>query len=167
MTKKHFYYFLYLFILFLLQAAAIKVWSGSAYIIPQLILLFVVIFALNHSLPETLWFSFGAGGLLELYSGQFFGSQIVSLVVTGLMVYFITRHLTTQELAVPMVISLVVLATGLFGLWIFLYQGLVGFLGIAPVAALKMFYSFQLIWTAILNLLFVYPVQFIFRLLPR
>lgn len=167
MTKKYIYQLLYLFVLFLLQTAALKVFAQEFFLIPHLVLLFVIIFALNHSFPQALWIGFLGGFLLELFSGQFFGAQIFSLLLIAAAVYFVTRNLTTQEISAPAIIFLVVLGTALFGFWIFSYTALASFLGIVKPAALGDLYSIKIFWSLIVNLLFFYPVRFIFELLPK
>lgn len=165
--KKYFVYALYLLVLFLLQTAALQVWSVAVPFVPQLVLLLAIVFALAYSLPETLWFSFFAGFLLELFSAQFFGAQILAIVLTALTVYFITRRLTTQEISFLGASLLVVLSTLLLGLWIFLYDGLISFLGVTEPLSWRSLLSSKIFWTILANLLFFYPVRAIFKLLPK
>lgn len=167
MTKRYLYHILFLLALFVLQAAAIKVWAFSIYAVPEIVMIFVIIFALSHSFPETLWFAFGAGFLLEFFSAEFFGAQIWAMVLTGALVYAATRYLTAQEISIPTAIALVAGGTVLFGLWIFLYSALGAVLGIVPVASLSQLYSWRIVWTILINILFFYPVWFLFRFLPK
>lgn len=167
MSKKYFYYFLSLLALFVLQIAALKVWTANGNWVPQLILLFVIFFALTHSLPETVWFGFLAGFLEELFSGHFFGAHIVAIILIGLLLYFVTRNLTTQEVAAPTAATLVILATLFFPLWVFSYHSLAAFLGIAEPLSPNTLYSAKVVATIVINLLFFYPIRLLFRILPK
>lgn len=166
-NKKLILYFIYPLLLFLLSTSAIKVFSGAYYLVPQLVLLFVIIFATTHSFAETLWMSFALGFLQELFSGVFFGAYIIAFVMTGLLVYFITRNLTAQEVSAETVIFLVVLTTFLFDFWIFGYNNLASLLGISLPLSLRHIYSAKIVWTIVVNFLFFYPLELIFKILIR
>ena len=165
--KKYILYFLYFFLLFLLQVSSTKVFSDYLFIIPQFVLLFVIIFALSNSFIETLWFSFIAGFLSELFSGLFFGSQISAFLVIGLGVYLATRNLAPREITVPTVIVLVVTGTLLYELWLFVFGYLASVSGLSSALSFKYFFSTKLVWTVLLNLLFFYPLNFLFKHLPK
>lgn len=159
MSKRYTLYFIYLLVLFLLQTAATKVFGESLYLIPQLLLMFIIIFTLTHSFRQALWISFVVGFLQELFSTTFFGGQIVTFVLTALLVYFITRNLTSQEITAPTIIFLVALATVLFRLWIFGYNNFIAFFNMAPHLSFRDIYSSQIIWTILVNFLFFYPLR--------
>ncbi len=167
MTKKPLLYAVFLLFLFLLYSAGVKVFAETPNLVPQFILLFVISFALKSSLPETLWFSFLAGFLQELFSGEFFGAQIVAFVLAGLLVYFLTRNLTAQELALPTAILLIMIVTLTFGLWVFLYSSLIALLRLAPPVPLGDFYSSKILWTAVLNIVLFFPLDLIVKILRR
>lgn len=156
MAKKYLVSFIYLLVLFLVQVAATEVFSENLHLIPQLILLFVVVFALSHTLVETLWVSFLAGFLLEFFSGVIFGAQIFTLVGVGLGVYFLTSRLTVRDITVPTALLLVGLTSLVFSFGVFVFHF---------ATAMANFYTAKLIWTVILNLLFFYPVRLGFKFL--
>lgn len=157
--KKIIYYFLFIFILFLLQVSGVKVFSEARFLIPQLLLLFVIIFALSHSFTQTLWVSFGAGFLLEWFSGAYFGSQIFALTASGLVAYFLTRNVTTREISIPTALFLVLLTTVFFGFWIFAFNLAADGLHLASI------FQWNVFLTCLVNLIFFWPVNFFYKLL--
>lgn len=167
MTKKYLYYFLYPIVLFLLQTAALKVFPESAHLVPQLLLLFVVIFALSESLTQVVWMSFAVGFSQELFSGLFFGSFIAASVITGAMIYFITRNLTAQEVPPTSAGFLIALGSVVFPGLVFLFNYLGVTLNLARVFAFTDFYSARIFWTILLNIGFFFPLNFIFKFLNR
>lgn len=164
MAKKYFVSFIYLLVLFLVQVAATEVFSENLHLIPQLTLLFVVVFALTHTLVETLWLSFVSGFLLEFFSGAFSGSQIFAVVAVGLVVYFLTRRLTVRDITFPTALMLVGFTTLWFTFGMFLFHSAAVIVNFTPdFLPLRNFYTAKLIWTVILNLLFFYPVRLGFK----
>jgi rod shape-determining protein MreD len=167
MTKRYLYFFLFSFLLFLVEASAVRVWTAHVDFVPQLTLLFVIVMALKASFPETLWFAFLTGFLQELFSAQFFGAQIFGFVLTAVFVYFATRKLTAQEISVPTAIGFVVAATALFNFWIFVYDALGAVVDTKQFVSLTSLYSWKLIWQALANLLLFYPIRFFFKFWPK
>ena len=165
--KKALYYFLFIFILFLLQVSGVKVFSHAVYAIPQLMLLFVIIFALSNSFTSTLWVSFGAGFLLEWFSGAYFGSQIFAMVASALLAYFLTRNITARDISIPTAVFLVLLTTLLYGFWIYIYNLTADGLNLAQSIPFRSVFSWNLLWTCIVNLIFFWPISFFYRLLPE
>lgn len=165
--KKAVYYFLCVFILFLLQVSGVKVFSETRYLVPQLLLLFVIIFAVANSFTQTLWVSFGAGFFLEWFSGAFFGSQIFALTAAGLVAYFLTRKVTAREVSLLTVLFLVVLETLVFGFWVYLFNVAAAGLNLAPGLAFRSVFQWNVLLTCFVNLLFFWPVNFFYKLLPE
>lgn len=160
MTKKSLYSFLYLFVLFLVYAACLKVFTGHPYFIPQLVLLSVIVFATREEFVTTLWYSFAAGFLLELFSGLFFGANLIPVVAVAMAAFFITRNLTAQQVSMPSAVSLVILGTALFPLLAFLYLLAAAGLNLTESASFADLFSWTLVWTAVMNMIFFYPVQY-------
>ena len=127
--------------------------------IPQLTILFVLVFAVTHSTQETVWMSFAVGVLAEFSSGVFFGGQIFIHLFTAILAYFVTRKLTDREINWPTVIMLVAGSTLLLPLWIFLYEHLFALFGMTRAASFSQLYSWHLIWTIIINFIFFYPLD--------
>lgn len=167
MPKSKAYRFLGLLALFLVQSSMLLVAGGRSFLVPQLVLLFIIIFALSHSFDATLWQSFVAGLLLELFSGWFFGSYIFGLITCGLVIYLITRNLTPQEISIPLTVALVALATVLLPAAAYLYNVFFSLIGLADLPRFLSFFSFSLLWTAGVNFLFFYPLMFAGRFFGR
>lgn len=158
----------YLFLLFLFEVAASQVFSPAFYFFPQILLVFVVIFSFRHSFSETLWFSFATGLLSEFFSGFPFGSYVFAFSFSGILTYLATRKLTPREIAFPVSSFLIVLATLLFGLWIYLYQSFASLTGLVSLEnpwVLNDFFSGKIWGRLFWNILFLYPVKLIFRFL--
>lgn len=166
MNKQKFNYLILLFLLFLIEVACRKVFSGHLYLIPQFTLLFVMIFATREPFVETLWFAFLAGFFLEWFSGLFFSADIVGLALTGVAAYLLTRKLTSQQTNLFTAIFLVILGTLFFPLFVYLYLIFASSLGLTAAPAFTDLLSTRLIWTALSNSLFFYPIRFIFYARP-
>lgn len=165
--KRHIYQFILLLLFFLIQTAAARVWSDDSYFIPQLVLLFTIIFSLTRPLRESLWYAFAAGFFLELFSGLYFGAHIFSLVLSALVVYVVTRNFTVRDLGVGTAVLLAACGAVFLPLALYGYQGLMAFFGFASGPAARDFFSFALFFTAVLNVLLIYPLRLIFKLLPQ
>lgn len=147
-TKQYFYHFVLLFGLMLLESAGVPV---------QLVLLFVVAFALlPYSFGEVLWASFAAGMFYEFYSGFGFGTYIAAASLTGIAVYVITRHVTSQQTSWPNMIFLIVVSTLLFSLVAAVYNFGADF---------RSFFGGKTAILLLANLVFFYPVMFLLNLL--
>ena len=166
MTKKYGIYAALLIVLFLLHTAAVKVFQGASFV-PDLLLLFIVLFATTRSLPESLWFAFGGGFLWELFSAEFFGAQIFALLVCSIAAYLVTRNLTAQQLGVPTAVFLVIGTTILRLLAVFVYQLVAASLDLASVIPAGVFLNAGLVSLLIANLLAFYLLHLIFRHLPQ
>lgn len=166
MKRHYFYNLLWLVILFIVQAAALKVFAGKYHFVPQLTLVFVVLFAIRHSYLETLWFSFAAGFLNEIFSGRAFGGDILAMVGAGLLIYFFTRKLTAREIVLPTVFFLVILATAVFHVLAAGYSMLLGLAAIGVGVKLSSLYV-GFFSTLFMNLLFFYPIALLERFLPK
>ena len=154
------------FLLFLLHSASVKVFASASFV-PQFLLLFVIVFAATHSLPETLWFSFGAGFLWETFSAEFFGAQIFALIFCGLGAYLVTRNITAQELAAPTAAFLVVGATVLRPLLVAGYHAVASSLDLTSPIPFGTFLNPGVIYAALANLLVFYLLRFLIRLFPQ
>ena len=165
--KKNIIYFFFLFLLFLVQVAALKVFSQSVYLVPQFLLLFVIALSLNNSLPESVWFAFIAGFFAELFSGLFFGTHILGLVAVSLAVYTVTRNLTSQQATISTTVFLVILGTLLMPFIAYLFNLLAAFLYSSPVISIRNFYYWTIFWTLISNIVFAYPIAKLFKFFSR
>lgn len=155
--------------LFFLQSSLILAWGDRARLMPQWLLLFIIIFALENRLSEIIWFGFLAGFLMELFSGWFFGSYIFTLVICGVVVYLVTRKLTPQKISAPLLIFLIAIATLIFPAAVYLYNLFFAGLGLGGAAwpAAGDFFTLSLFWTALSNLIMFYPLQFGAKILAR
>lgn len=167
MRKVYLYNFAFLFVLFLIFSAGLTAFSGSAYLMPELVLLAVVIYALRRSFAEVLWYSFVAGLLLEFFSAQYFGARIFAVTITALVVYYVTRKLTDREVTMLAAVFLVALATILSHVLVYLFHAFFALFGAAYGIPLAGLFSTRAIWTLIINLLFFYPMFFIHKFLPK
>ena len=153
--------------LFLTEIALVRTFSTRGYLLPQLTLLFVTVYATKHSLKETLWMSFFCGFVHEIISPQFFGTYIWSFVLSGLFIFMVTRKWTDQEASFPMVIWIIGSATLLFHVWVYIYDLMLALFGLLSLPAFgKLFFS-RLIWIYLTNILLFYPIRFVFRLIPH
>ena len=162
MNNKKITYFLSLIFLFLLQTASLNVFSNVPYVVPQLLLLFVIILSLTHSLPEAVWFAFTAGFLAEVFSGLFFGTYIFGFVVIGVAVYVTTRHLISQEIMILPTAILVISGTLLLPLLAYFFNWFASALYSTVAVPIRNFYPPAIIWTVFSNLIFCYPITKIF-----
>ncbi len=167
MNKKFTYDVILLFLLFLLQSSAYTVFGEITHFVPQLTMILVIIFALTHSLPEILWFSFISGFFLEFFSSLFWGAYVVAMIITGLLSYLATRRLAQQELSAPLTAFLIILGTLFFGFWVFSYDFLMVALDLSSGFGFGEWFSLKIFWTMFVNLIFFYPILLIYRLLPK
>lgn len=167
MTRYHFYYLAYIFSLFLVESAARKVVEQNFFFVPMLVLLACLVVVLKFSVARIVWLVFFAGFLLEIFSGQFFGSYLFALGLMASVMLFLTRRVAIREASVLNSFFLVILATLLFFFGIFLYSGLFSLLGFGNGRVWKNFLSSELLWTIAVNLAMFYPVKFFFTILSR
>lgn len=165
--KRYLSHIIYLIILFVLFEAAANSFSASIAAIPNLLLIFILITALNFNFKETLWFSFAAGMLLELYSGLYFGALLLPVLVIALAAYVITRSLTTQDPGAFTVVLIVGIATLIFPLLSYLYQSLAAGFGNAEFFPLADYYSWGLLWAALGGVILYYPIRQISNLIEK
>ncbi len=144
-----------------------RVFAGVSYLIPRLVLLLVVAFALTSSFAATLWFSFAAGMLAEFFSGRFFGAMAFAYILAGISVYLLTRKLTAQEIGFYTGAILAVLQTLLFGISVYIFGLVAGLINSGEVTEFREIFNQKLVWTALVNIVFFYPVRGVFRLLPK
>lgn len=166
MAKKRIYYFLTIFLLFLLETSAGKVFGGN-FNIPMLVVLAVISLAAALSFNEVLWFAFSAGLLGEIFSSYFFGARIFALVAIGLLAYLFADAFFAWK-------SNFVRTAILLGLAMVFYTVLVWGWGMAaagvklaaapafPIQTLS-----RVFWLVLVNLLFFYPVRAVFAVLTR
>lgn len=167
MNKRTAIYFLLLIFMFLLQIAALQVFSSAPRAVPQLLLLSVIVLSLTHSLSEAVWYAFFAGWLGEVFSGLFFGTYIFGFVVVGIAVYLITRHLTSQEATILTTVILVISGTLLLPFLAYWFNWFASSLYSILPFPIRNFYPPAIIWTAISNLIFSYPIAKIFNFFSR
>lgn len=167
MKKIYIYNVVFLIIFFLIFSAGLKVFSGRPYLVPELVLFAVIIFALRRSFTEVLWFSFFAGFLLEIFSGHFFGSRIFATALSGLVIYFITRKLTDREFSMPAMIFLVVIATLLSHSLTYFYHVFFAVFGLTQGIPFSALLNTRIIGTLAMNLAFFYPAFFLHKFLPK
>lgn len=165
--KNYLYQAILILVLFLLQVAAIGVFPGASVWFPQLVLLYVIAYALNHAFVQTLWLSFGAGLLSELFSTVSFGSSTAAFFITGILIYVVTRRLTSRDVSLKTLIFLIVPATLLFPIWVYAYSGVLALFQISEGIGFADFYTITILWTAFSNLIFFFPVNFLISLLDR
>lgn len=158
MIKRYFYYFLFLFAWFLLETAALGAFARWSYVVPQLTLLVILVFAARHSLAESVWLSFAAGFMGELFSGSFFGSRLAAFILIAVLLHSVTRSLISRDMAASSSAILTTASTLFFPLGIFLSTLVFFVAGLADAPALGDFYSAKIILTIFANLVFFYPV---------
>jgi len=161
-VKRYFYFFLFALALFLLESAFQRVFSGS-YFIPQLLILFITVFAISRDFRETIWMSFIAGFLGELYSGLYFGAFISQMLLACFLAYFLTRNVTSQDISISTALILVAALTVSLPLWAFIFNLLVSGLGLGNHPPFGEFYSWNLLWRGLVNLLFFFPINRLFK----
>ena len=165
--RKYWYQLVILIVLFLIEIAALGVFSRADVWFPQLLLLAVIIFALKHSLSEIVWFSFVTGFLGELFSGFFFGTWILAFLATGIIIYFITRKLTSRDISFVTVVFIVTVSTLFFPLWAFFYSGLLSLVQISDPITFGDFYRVSILWTVLSNLVVFYPLNHAFKFFAK
>lgn len=167
MKKLYFYFFFYVLLLFLIESAGVKVFRSQGQLFPQLLLLLILVAAIRRPFAESLWLGFLAGLLSEIFCGLAFGTHIFSFLVEVLLVYAVTRKITTQEISPPSAALLVVLVSAAFLLSSYAYSELLSLLGQGARLPLKAYFSSAIFWTMFLNLLCFYPIKWVFDVLPK
>lgn len=162
MAKKHLYQVLFLIFLWLLEIALSRVFAEEKFIIPQLVLLYVIVLALTRSQVESIWYAFAAGFLQEVFSGLFFGAHVFSLIIIAVLVYFVTRHWTVQDISFVASVLTVFTSTILLIILTFFYHQFFVFLNFAEKAALGSFFGLGIVLTIFLNLIFFYLFRALF-----
>lgn len=161
------YPLIFLTILFLISTAALRVFTPQAVFLPHLTLVLVVIFALNRSLPETIWFSFIAGFLSELFSGLAFGSQIFAFTMCGIAVYLLTRKITARHVSPPVVLLVVCGSTVAYYLFLSAASSFFVAFDHRSVLPLGEAMNWSLLWRVVANIVLFYPLNFVYKLLPK
>ena len=141
--------------------------SQEPQFIPQLVLLFVIVFALTHSLVETLWVSFLAGFFEELFSGIFFGAHIWAFVLTGVVIYLITRNLTAEEIKFPTALFLVALASVFYVFAIYAYDSALNLLEAGNIQSLHYYFPQIFFLEIVLNIVLFFPIRAVYKLVPK
>lgn len=165
--KKQIYRIIFLFILFLIQTALLKVFPTSIarLLVPELVLVFIIVHAVyfSSSFPETLWLAMLAGFFIELVSGLFFGTYMAALSLTGIASYLLTRKIASQEAKIPTVILLVSVATVFYAMLGFLYNQSASSLSLAAGPGFRNFLSAGIFLTILSNLIVFYPIMWIYE----
>lgn len=167
MKNKLIYYYIFLGFLFLVQASFVKTFFMYPHFIPHLVMLLVVLFALGHELVPTLWFSFIAGILAELTTTIFFGSQILSLSLIGVIVYFLSRNFTAREVVWPTVVLLIAGSTLLLSLASLGYNWLASAIELPGTAGVSGRVFPGLAWAIVMNVIFFYPLNFSLKIIKK
>ncbi|MDP3740767.1 MAG: hypothetical protein Q8R08_00375 [bacterium] len=166
MSKIQIKIFLYICAIFLLESALVKVYSPTR-LLPQLLFILSVTIAIRRPAVEGLWFSFFAGLLLEIFSGQFFGAYIFVLVVNWGVVFFTTRKITSQDISVASGALMVAISTLLAVIILYLYSLICSFLRLGDRLAFESLWSFGIFWLIVFNLASFHIMQFIYNILLR
>ena len=160
---KFFTYFISFIILLGLNIVFPKI-AGAA---PNFLFLIIVFYAFRKDNPIFLWLAFFAGIMLDIYSGSFFGSYTISLLVISFIINYTTRTFFTAD-PTPEFISVVIIVAYiiLIGLMYLLDSFALGFgwttYHISPE------YITSKIWLDIvLNLIFALPIYYVVILNDR
>ena len=167
MTQNYFPHLAFLFFLFLIETAGRKVLEQNSFFVPMLLLLACLAAAQKFSIPKTLWTTFFAGFLLEIFSGQFFGSYIFGLEFAVLPIWLLTRRITRRDDSALGGAIFAAVGTVFFVFGIYAYCGLFGLLGFGEGGDFKSFFSSKLLWTIAVNVIAFYPVKFFLGILSK
>lgn len=161
--KRYIYLFLFLLVLFWIEAAFQKVFAGS-FFVPQFVILFITVFVISRDLKETLYWSFAAGFLGELFSGLYFGSFIFMCIAAAVIAYFVTRNVTAQDISFSTVAVTVSLQVILLPFFVWVFNILAGGLGLTSHPPFSEFFTWKLGIRLFMNLIFFFPINRIFRI---
>jgi len=156
--KKFFLYFFCLIILFALNSVFPQLPRGVA---PNFIFLFAIFYALKKQTPDFLWIAFFGGLILDLFSGNLFGSYTLALIcICSLLAYatgtFFTADLSIEITSIFLTLGYLAFVILLFLInWLGLKSNLIGY-QISP----KIFET--KVWLDLfLNLIFAVPVYYL------
>ena len=161
--KRFFYHFLFLLTLFWLEAALQKAF-GPSYLIPQLLVLFITVFAVSRELKESLYWCFIVGLLGELFSGLYFGTFIFLCIVACLNAYFVTRKITSQEVSFSTVAVILALQAVTLPLAAYFFTLAVGGLSFTPILGFKIFFNVSIFTRFFANYLLFFPINKLFKI---
>lgn len=167
MRKVQIYRYLAVFLIFLIEAAGVRVFQGETGFFPQLVLVLILASAIRQPFAEALGLSFFGGVLLETFSGLAFGADIFAVLVATLAVFLVTRKVTTQETRGLNAVLLVLLATAFFWLSAYLYNLLFFSLGRGPEIEFARLFESKIFWTGLWNAICFFPIRFLFALIGK
>ena len=151
-------------ILGIVQVSFLTTWSRPVNSLNLILSLIIFLVAINRY-RQGLWWAFGAGCFLELYSFDFSGLTTLALIITVVIVNFLFNNFFTNYSFYSLTIS-GLMGTLIYNLLIFLVDELFILLGIATQGIVSAALFFQnLIWQTVLNLMILYLIFFIFHFL--
>lgn len=119
----------------------------------NLILSIIIFVTIIISYETGLWYAFGSGLLLELYSTYFFGMIIFSLIIATVLINFLFDNFFTNRSFYSLLI-LGLIGTIIYNFLLFLINLIIDFINplknIADYFNAQLFYN--LIWQIVLNL---------------
>lgn len=153
------------FLLAVLQGGLARVSSGT--FVPDLALLFAVMFVLFGGFAETLVFAFVAGLLLDFSSGLTDGVILSGFVLALLAVYTMFTMVLTREFDFKILFFAVIAAMILFPIFVFLFSLFLSFLHLSSRVSFGVAFGWSFWKKLIFDLLLVYPVFWVFNLFDR
>lgn len=151
-------------IISLLQVSFLVTWPKPISTINLILVLVIFLIALANY-QRGLWWAFGGGLLLELSSFELFGGQVLSLLLTAVIINFLFTNFFTNYSFYSLTV-LGVIGTLAYNFLIFLIQLGGIFLGLTTkVISLSRIFFLNLGWQIFFHLIILYILFFIFHFL--
>lgn len=158
MKLRDFRVYFILLALFWLEVGFKKAFPTS-FFVPQFVLVFAVIYAASAELNDVLRIGMIAGFLGELFSGQYFGAGLFAFLVSCLIAYFVSRSVVAQALSMSGSIMILLVIGAIFPLLVYTFGFIASGVNGAVTPSLRDYYSWQLIWRIVANLLIFLPLN--------
>lgn len=105
---------------------------------------------------------------MEFFSSYFFGAEVFSYLLSGILVYFFTRYVTSQDLGLVSAFILTAIVIFLFPFWLLIYQHLFGLSGLTEIMpSWRGVISLRLFWGIILNFVAFQIIKSVYKYLPK
>lgn len=151
-------------ILGIIQVSFLTTWPLPVRSLNLILSLAIFLIVVNRY-RQGLWWAFGTGLFLELFSFEIFGLVVFSLLLTIIIINFLFNSFFTSYSFYSLTV-LGLVGTLIYNLLILLGNLIVSFLGLATlIRVFNMAFFSNLVWQLVLNLLILYIIFFIFHFL--
>jgi|GEM_PF-6886243 len=137
---------------------------GSWSVFPNLFLIVVVWFVLNHQAKEGFITAIFGGLFMDLYSGHLLGIGALGLIVLWFVLMFVSSEFFSREATLPLLISFVIFSSVFFqAIMVFQINVLHFFFNEVQPVEINSILIFRQILAILANLLLLYPLSALLR----